>query len=165
MVFEEINLDNENKINDLSVLASGIVKEHYDPILGSEQNDYMIEKFQSPHALKEQMEHGYRYFSLSDDNGEKVGFMAFYKRENDLYLSKFYLKKEFRGKGFSREMLAFIVDRAREYGFYKITLNVNKYNDAVYAYEKLGFKRVRAEEIDIGKGYIMDDFVYEYIIE
>ena len=46
--FEKVN---EETIADLSELASAIVKEHYDPILGNEQNDYMIEKFQSPRSL------------------------------------------------------------------------------------------------------------------
>lgn len=43
----------------LSRLASQIVKEHYDPILGAAQNDYMIEKFQSVEAIKGQIAQGY----------------------------------------------------------------------------------------------------------
>jgi hypothetical protein len=31
-------------------------------------------------------------------------------------------------------------------------------------YEKLGFVRVRDEKNDIGHGYYMDDFVYDYYL-
>ena len=45
----------------------------------------------------------------------------------------------------------------------KITLTVNKYNFvAVCAYEKLGFTRIGEAETDIGDGYIMDDYLYEF---
>ena len=88
--------------------------------------------------------------------------MAMYPRGNELYLSKFYLHKDYRGRGLSRQMLSFVEQQARKAGADAITLNVNKYNSAVYAYEKLGFHRIRDEVNDIGHGYVMDDYVYEY---
>ena len=42
----------------------------------------------------------------------------------------------------------------------RIELNVNRFNDAVRVYEKLGFRRIREEKNDIGHGYYMDDYVY-----
>jgi RimJ/RimL family protein N-acetyltransferase len=42
----------------------------------------------------------------------------------------------------------------------RIELNVNKNNQSKYIYEKLGFKILRAEKIDIGNGFYMDDYVY-----
>jgi ribosomal protein S18 acetylase RimI-like enzyme len=62
-------------------------------------------------------------------------------------------------------MLRFIIEQARKAGLFSIVLNVNKNNNAILAYEKMGFKKIREEKIDIGNGYIMDDFVYEYVIE
>jgi ribosomal protein S18 acetylase RimI-like enzyme len=44
-----------------------------------------------------------------------------------------------------------------------IYLNVNKYNSAKFFYEKLGFTNVKEEVIDIGNGYVMDDYVMEYL--
>ncbi len=69
------------------------------------------------------------------------------------------LKAE-RGKGYARQMLSFVREKAQEAGFSAIELNVNKNNSAVYAYEKLGFVRVGSEKNDIGSGYYMDDYVY-----
>ena len=73
--FEKVN---EETIADLSEFASAIVKEHYDPILGNEQNDYMIEKFQSPQAIREQIEHGYTYYFIVSD-GTRAGFFGYYQ--------------------------------------------------------------------------------------
>ena len=44
-----------------------------------------------------------------------------------------------------------------------IFLNVNKYNKARFFYEKLGFVVSKDEVIDIGNGYVMDDYVMELI--
>ena len=47
----------------------------------------------------------------------------------------------------------------------KITLTVNKYNlPAICIYEKVGFNRVDSIETDIGNGYVMDDYVYEFVL-
>ena len=160
MNFKEVDA---NTAEELSALASAIVKEHYDPILGSSQNDYMINKFQSAPAIKDQLSHGISYYFVCDDMENKIGFMAFYPRGSELYLSKFYLLSSHRGKGISRHMLRFVIAEARKINAASITLNVNRYNaTAIAVYEKLGFHRIREEKIDIGSGYFMDDYVYEY---
>ncbi len=165
MNYEKISAGDTEAIKELSDLATGIVKEHFDSIIGSAQNDYMIRRSQSVPAITEQLDHGNRYYFVSDIYGKKVGFLAFYPRENYLYLSKFYLQKDQRGKGIAKDMLQFIIGQAQEDGLSSIVLNVNKNNSAVLAYEKLGFKKIREEKIDIGNGFFMDDFVYEYFIE
>ena len=40
-----------------------------------------------------------------------------------------------------------------------VFLNVNKYNNAQFFYEKLGFTITKDEVIDIGNDYVMDDYV------
>lgn len=160
MRYQYITLEEKTAIEELSKLASAIVKEHYDPILGNEQNDYMIEKFQSVKALTEQLEHGYQYYMVYHKEQEKAGFLAFYKRNQELYLSKLYLKRECRGKGLSKDMLEFVRAQAKHMGVSTISLNVNKYNPSIAAYEKLGFERTGEEKNPIGNGYFMDDYVY-----
>jgi ribosomal protein S18 acetylase RimI-like enzyme len=46
-------------------------------------------------------------------------------------------------------------------GIETIELNVNKYNSAVSFYEKMGFERIREMVLDIGQGYVMDDYVMQ----
>lgn len=98
------------------------------------------------------------------ENGQDAGFVAFYPRDGKMYLSKFYLKKEMRGKGYAHEMLSFVLDETKKAGLPAVFLNVNRYNDACRAYEALGFTVARYEVNDIGNGFVMDDAVYEYTL-
>ncbi len=161
MDFIGLHKGDEKSISKMSALASSIVKEHFDPIIGSSQNDYMIKKFQSVESISQQLSEGYRYYFVCLDNTE-VGFLAYRIDHDCLYLSKFYLDKVYRGRGFSKEMLGFIKNAAVENGLKRIRLNVNKNNDAIYAYEKLGFQRTGTQKNDIGNGFFMDDYIYEY---
>ena len=159
----QLTESNESLITDLSALASAVWKEHYDPIIGAEQNDYMIAKFLSPSAIKEQLSDNVSYCLIRTDSGENAGFIAFYPRDTELYLSKFYLRRSQRGQGMGRQMMDSVIAKAREIGASCVTLNVNKHNTlAIAVYEKLGFRRIREEKIDIGSGWYMDDYVYEY---
>lgn len=159
MEFEKLLLSDEKAVREMSDMASEIVREHYDPIIGKAQNDYMIGKFQSVEAVRDQLAHGYQYYFVSI-GGRRIGFLAFYPKESCMYLSKFYLYRAERGKGFARQMLDFVIRKAREAGLPSIELNVNRNNSAVLVYEKLGFERIRTEKNDIGSGYFMDDYVY-----
>ena len=159
MTFEELKLTDENGINEMSAMATEIVRAHYDPIIGKEQNDYMIGLFQTPDAIKNQLEHGYRYYFVKEKE-RQIGFLAFYPREDAMYLSKFYLYEKERRKGYSRQMLDFVIHTAKEEGLSAVELNVNRNNDAVYAYEKLGLQIIRTEKNDIGNGFFMDDYVF-----
>jgi Acetyltransferases len=163
MIFSKIEADDKENITKLSKLASAIVKEHFDPIIGSQQNDYMISKFQTVDAISKQLAHGYQYYFCILEK-EIVGFLAFYKKGAAMCLSKFYLKKEYRGKGLSKDMLAFTADMTRNANVNAIVLNVNRNNSAVIAYEHMGFRKIREEVNDIGSGFVMDDFVMQYDI-
>lgn len=145
----------------LSRFAAAIVKEHYDPIIGAEQNDYMIKKFQSEGALKEQMKNGCRYYFAVKDN-MKAGFFGFYPRDGKMYISKLYIDKGFRRQHIACDCLDFIAEQAKAEGTDRLFLNVNRYNDGSIAfYEKMGFVKMYTEDNDIGNGYFMNDFVME----
>ena len=159
LIFDELHAGEFGRIQEMSDLASKIVKEYYDPLLGEAQNDYMIKKFQSAQSIADQLASGKRYFFVRE-NGEGIGFICFYPREDAMYLSKLYLRSDRRGKGYARQMLTLVAKEAKKLGLYAIELNVNKYNKSKFIYEKLGFTRQRAERIDIGNGYFMDDYVY-----
>ena len=159
MEFMKVDPQQDELVVRLSKIASEIVKKYYDPLLGAEQNDYMIEKFQSESAIREQLSRGYRYY-IAQDGFRAIGFLGFYTRKDHLYLSKFYLSEGERGKGYGRKMLDFCVQNAKNDGLCAIELNVNKRNASVAIYERFGFKRIRSETNDIGHGYYMDDYVY-----
>lgn len=161
--FISVRAEDAARIEALSAFATEIVREHFDPIIGKAQNDYMLARSQSAAAIQTQIAEGSRYYIAADEGGTWMGFTAFYPKGDEMYLSKFYVQKDHRGKGVSRRMLELIVDAAKAEGLSRISLNVNRHNDlAIAAYERMGFVRARAEQIDIGQGFIMDDFVYEY---
>ena len=77
-------------------------------------------------------------------------------------MSKFYVKKSLRGKGIGKTAMAFIEEKALELGCDRISLTVNKNNtNSIMAYDKLGFDNKGPIVIDIGGGYIMDDYAFE----
>ncbi len=157
------------KIKPLVKLASIIWHEHYDAIIGDQQVDYMLEKFQSEKAISEQQAEGYQYFaafensSLGHSNQSTnllIGYFSIKESENSsLFISKFYLSSKTRGKGYGRKMLEFIESNARESNKISLDLTVNKFNNAYKIYLKLGFEKVGDAQFDIGRGYIMDDYL------
>lgn len=160
MNFEQLFISDENKITEMSQMATEILRDYYDPLVGKVQNDYMLNKFQSQAAIRDQLDQDYQYYFACKD-GRRVGFFAFYSKSSCLYLSKIYLYKTERRKGYFGKILDFIITKAREESLPAIELNVNKYNSlAIAAYEKRGFKIVRSEKNDIGGGFYMDDYVY-----
>lgn len=157
-----VKAEDREQIAGLSAFASQIVKEHFDPLIGPEQNDYMIARFQSVSAITDQIRSGYRYYVAEDEMGEMEGFVAFYPRDGKMYLSKFYVHGRARGRGIARKMFDFVMEETRKEGLPSIFLNVNRGNESVIRiYEHLGFRKVREEKNDIGNGFYMDDWVLE----
>ena len=71
---------------------------------------------------------------------------------------------ETQGTGLGRQFFELVKEKAIENHQKAIFLNVNKYNNAIHVYTKLGFTKVKDEVIDIGNGYVMDDYVMEVAI-
>ena len=88
MFFEKLDGDNEKEIEEMSQLATSIVKEYYDPLLGTEQNEYMLDMFQSVHGIKEQLEHDCRYYFAVDEEHNRIGFFAYYRKYNISFAMK-----------------------------------------------------------------------------
>ena len=165
-MFDWTKIETDEQIKELCVLAKEIWNEYSICFISQEQIDYMLEKFQSEAVVKDQIKfQRYQYYFLEED-GENFGYFAIQRQKDNLFLSKIYIKKDFRGKGYARKAFVnAIIPIARELELPKITLTVNKYNFAsIMVYEKLGFDRVESKEFDIGNGYIMDDYIYEYTI-
>lgn len=157
---EFIKVHTEPLISETSLLARKIWTEHYESIVGSEQVEYMLEKFQSSQAIIEQINKGWLYYILSD--GEQwLGYIALLPEPatNSMHLSKYYVDKKYRGKGYGKESMEFIKTMCREMNFKDLWLTVCKYNsDSIAIYEKLGFTNAGPISSDIGSGFVMDDY-------
>ena len=155
-----------NDIKDFAELTSEIWHEYWTCILSYKQIDYMVDKFQSEDAITNQINNeNYTYFYIMYDN-QKAGYIGLSGKQDYLFLSKLYLKKEYRHKGLGKEAFNFIKQFAENNNYNKIRLTVNKYNEnTINAYNKWGFKTVDSVITDIGNGFVMDDYIMEYMIE
>lgn len=151
----------DGNIEELCTLADGIWHEHFTPIIGGAQVEYMVEKFQSVPAVTEQLRQGYEYFLLLLE-GRAVGYTGIHAENGELFLSKLYLRKENRGKGYARQAMNFLEELCRQRGLSKIWLTVNRHNDnTIAAYKAMGLTIVREQKADIGGGFFMDDYIME----
>lgn len=158
----EIKIANtESDYNTVAELASVIWQQHYIPIIGSEQVEYMLDKYQSQSAIKQQIIDGAQYFIVQyQDNA--VGYISYMIKQKTLFLSKIYILSSYRGKGLGTSAMDFIKSSARKLDLNKIALTVNKYNtNSIKAYMKMGFDNVGEIVTDIGNGFVMDDYQME----
>lgn len=145
-------------------LAGEIWYQHYVPIIGREQVDYMVSRFQTAAAIAEQITAGYEYFLAGFAGCEEVGYAAVRGEPEALFLSKLYVLKAARRAGIARGMLAELERLARVRGLGSIWLTVNQRNPAVEAYLRLGFEITGPVVTDIGGGFVMDDHRMEKTI-
>lgn len=135
----------------------------YGEILSKDQIDYMLQKMYSNDTLTNHINKGHR-FILAKENSVCLGFASFehaYLNANCTRLHKLYLLPETQGKGLGKMMLEKIVALAKENYSDIISLNVNKFNKAYTFYKKMNFEVVAEEDLDIGNGYLMEDYKME----
>lgn len=158
-----VKVTDDKLVAKVEELADGIWREHYTPIIGIDQVEYMLDKIQSKDAIVKQIQdEGYLYYLLQDKNGRWVGYFAVIPRKDELFLSKFYIRAKYRGKGCGRHAMEFIKSIAKEKGLYKVTLVTNKRNtNTIGVYKRLGFVVTAPVVTDIGDGFVMDDYKME----
>lgn len=133
----------------------------YGSILSKEQLDYMLDLFYSEKELHEQMEK-HTEFIIVYDGVHAVGFASFSLSAPQLYkLHKIYVLPSQQGKGTGRYIIDQLEKAMKAKGATTLQLNVNRHNTAKSFYEKLGFAVIKEEDIDIGSGYFMNDYVME----
>lgn len=145
----------EEEITQLSRLAHEIWHECFISIISYEQIEYMASLFLSPEAISENIRHGYIYRVLKDEE-KMFGFTASVKEDGRIFLSKLYLLKDYRGKGYGRMLVEDVISLYDEDEIY---LTVNKYNPAYDLYLHLGFEVTDSVVTDIGGGFVMDDYI------
>jgi N-acetylglutamate synthase-like GNAT family acetyltransferase len=128
----------------------------YSHILSEEQTQYMIPMMYASEVLQNQIE----IFSILEIDGKGMGYCAYEQTsKNEAKLHKLYLRPSLKQKGAGSFIIEQICDRARFMELSSIYLNVNKHNSAVEFYLKKGFIKDREMVLDIGNGYVMDDYV------
>lgn len=161
-----IQVESDEQIIKVASLADEIWHEWFPSIISGGQIDYMLNKFQSVESITEQINsNGYFYFIMRK-NDNFIGYIAIHPQDdNRLFLSKIYIKKAYRGMGYSRQAFDFLREYCKENGLNKIWLTVNKYNSStIDIYKKIGFEIIGEGVNEIGNGYVMDDYYLELAI-
>lgn len=151
------------EMNIVHDLAHDIWPHAFKDILSNDQIAYMLDWMYDVNTLQEQALTGYIYY-VAEEYGKPIGFVGMepnFPSEGHLRIHKIYLLPEYHGKGVGRLLFNTAVDTAFDTECHKLHLNVNRFNDAVEFYKHLGFTITGEEDIDIGKGYLMEDYIME----
>ncbi len=142
-------------------LAHKIWPNAYREILLPAQLHYMMELIYSETSLQKQFDTGH-HFLIAEENKTPVAFASYNMLKPGVYkLQKLYALPQEQGKGIGKLLINYIIDAIKAEGATSLLLNVNRYNNAKQFYEHLGFKVISEEDIDIGEGYFMNDYIME----
>lgn len=152
-----------NEVGVINELAHKVWPHTFADILSKDQIDYMLDWMYDVGTLREQVQIGKLYYVLKEF-GQPIGFIGLEPNFPDadyLRIHKLYVLPDKQGKGLGRELLTKAMDVAFDLNLKTLHLNVNRFNKSVDFYKHVGFKIVGEEDIDIGKGYLMEDYIME----
>ena len=137
----------------------------YKEIISNDQLDYMLDKMYSTESLQNQIQVQGHQFILANFENNPVGFAAYHTKssipEKMIKLHKIYVDPSQQSKGVGKSMLQFIINEISKEGVKYLELNVNRENKAIAFYKKLGFTIIAEEDIPIGNGFFMNDYVMQ----
>ena len=139
----------------------------YADILEQDQIDYMLDLMYSEEALTKHFENpNYHYYLIQEDD-QFLGFVGFefHQEAETTKLHRIYFLKEAQGKGLGKKSLEFVINEAKNVNDKRVILTVNKNNKAQNFYSSQGFQIYDEAIFDIGNGYVMDDYLMEFVID
>jgi ribosomal protein S18 acetylase RimI-like enzyme len=159
-----IQNNTDENFSSIRAIAKEVWPIAYGAILSQQQLDYMMDMMYSVDSLQKQANEKGHHFILATENGIPVGFAAYefnYGQTSKTKIHKIYILSSQQGKGTGKILIDYITELASQNNQDALILNVNKHNLAQHFYKKLGFAIAAEEVIQIGHGFVMDDFVME----
>lgn len=156
----------DQAIRELAKLARITWRQHYEPIIGAAQVEYMLERFQSEQAIAQHILAGYQYW-VATTAGKCCGYMALVPdaATQRAQLSKIYVHPAHLGQGIGHALLSHARDQTRAQGMGILWLTVNRHNTTALAfYQRQGGVIVAEQLQDIGSGFVMDDYLMEFCV-
>lgn len=148
----------------IRTLAFQVWPQTYRPILSPPQVKYMMRIIYGEDALRRQIQAGHQ-FIIVYNSGVPVGFASFSETAPTVFkLHKIYIHANQQGKGVGKFVLEQVINSIKPRGASVLQLNVNRNNKAKDFYTSQGFSIIRSEDIDIGSGYFMNDYVMEKVL-
>ena len=144
-------------------LAKAIWPDAYGAILSQEQLEYMMEMMYSLDSLENQLKNNIVFLLVKEEN-DFFGFASYelnFQNSNKTKIHKLYVLPTIQGKGVGKNLILHIQEIAKKNNNAALILNVNKYNKAKDFYLHNQFEIADSLVVDIGNGYVMDDFIME----
>ena len=153
----------EADLAPVAELAGVVWRRHYPGIITSGQIDYMLARGYSHAALERFLVEPGAGLLLAFVDDRLIGFAAYYRADpGELKLDKLYVHQDYHARGVGRRLIARVEAAAAAQSLPALILNVNKSNvQAIRAYEASGFEIRESVVVDIGNGYVMDDYVMQ----
>lgn len=147
-------------------IAYAVWPQTYADILTPEQTDYMLKMMYSEAALENQILQQHHQFIIAYTEKTSVGFASWsLLNERKIYrLHKIYVLQDQQGLGVGKKLIEQVAKAIPTDGVGTLELNVNRNNKALDFYLRQGFNIIREEDIDIGHGFFMNDYVMQKII-
>lgn len=153
---------NNRDIPVIKKLAEIIWPPTFSSILSTNQIQYMLNWMYSNESLTRQMEDGCVFFLAYLDD-QPIGFASWQKvSEKEGKLHKLYILPDMQGKKAGYTLLQSVIHYSLNQEIKILILNVNRFNrKAIDFYLRTGFSIEKEEDIDIGDGYYMNDYVMQ----
>lgn len=149
-------------IYNIQVLSNVIWPATFSNILSQEQISYMMDMMYSTSSLEKQLKELNHHYLLAEEDGEYLGYLSYelnYKGTPITKIHKIYVLPSIQGKGVGRLFIDAVSKLALKNNNTLLSLNVNRYNKAIDFYKRMGFDFFASENIDIGNGFLMEDYV------
>ena len=152
----------QDDINIIHQLAHEIWPITYQRLLSADQLEYMLDLIYSESSLKKQFDADHNFLIVEEDK-YPVAFADYGLLKDDVYkLHKIYVLPNQQGKSIGKILISYVINAVKKQNASALLLNVKRDNKAKYFYEHLGFKVISEEDIDIGNGYILHDYIMSY---
>jgi len=153
----------EEDIASIQDIADKTWPDAFASILSKEQISYMLKMMYNKGELLSQFQKGYTFLMAEEDNKD-LGFAVFSTVGSSPHvfkLHKLYVLPDTHGKGVGKLLINEVANLAKRAGGIALRLNVNRDNKAVAFYERAGFTIKETVDLDIGNGFLMNDYVME----
>ena len=157
-----IRLLQADEVDTLCERAHEIWHAHYPAFIGKAQIDYRLVQRYSPESIRASLETS---CWLAAWHGQAMaGFAQAFADDtpSTWKLDKLYVHPDHQRKGVGQALLGLVKQKACDSGAIRLILRVNKHNTlALSAYAKYGFSFYGEDVLDIGSGFVMDDYLLE----
>jgi N-acetylglutamate synthase-like GNAT family acetyltransferase len=154
-----------NDIATIRDIATITWPDAYGTYISMAQLNYMLDMMYSDDSLQDQMNKGHQFY-IAELDGEAIGFASVSKEANNTCkLNKLYVLPTSQKTGAGKALLFKTIDFATSVAANCLYLQVNKQNNAQHFYSKHGFTIREAAVLDIGGGFVMDDYIMELVFK